>query len=489
MLGSTRSRVTAGMLALAAAGVLAWGWAQWHQGKWHPPGRPPRRRLPWPQPRGRKIPVRAPSRSPSSAVRLHLANPTRPRVDLGRLAALLLGGELDGRHLEVSNRAVKGRAAAAVVRDARDLVDGIRTRGALRILLYVGNNEFLGFDRRHDLRRHERTRFDTPVVNAAERAAVFERYRRNLTDIVTTLRDAGLGVVAAAPVVNFRDWDPNRSCLADPAHAPQLEALLDAGERAAAAGDPAAALRSFQAALALEPDFAAAAKRAGDCLLLLGRDDEARRAYQHAVDCDGNPYRETSAQIAILRAVCAAREVPVVDCQALLEEASPHGIVGNELLWDNCHPTLEGYLIIARGVTAALLEERGESVSLPSLTVADVERVCGIDEPFIRQIYNERGQYCYAAATLSWDPRPRLARARTYLEEATRRGPENADITCSFAVLTALEGDARKSVELWRRATGIDPQVARRRMSNPYVVQIMKRHGVDDLAAAIASPH
>ena len=41
--------------------------------------------------------------------------------------------------------------------------------GSAAAFLYLGNNEFLGFDRRHDLRRSERQIFDVPAVSADEK--------------------------------------------------------------------------------------------------------------------------------------------------------------------------------------------------------------------------------------------------------------------------------------------------------------------------------
>ena len=41
------------------------------------------------------------------------------------------------------------------------------------------------------------------------------------------------------------------------------------------------------------------------------------------------------------------------------------------------------------------------------------------------------------------------------------------------------------SIEHWRTAMGIDPALTRRRMENKHVVQILKRRGVEDLAARL----
>jgi len=410
-----------------------------------------------------------------------LGEPYAPRADLGRIAAHLLGGDVNGRPIRVVNLGGAGKAAVAVVDDARRVARAVRAPESAVAFLYVGNNEFLGFDRRHDLRRRERALFDVPSVSQSEREDVFERYRESLQRIAAALQDAGIAVVAAATAVNLADWEPNRSVLADTAHAATVRALLAEGERLAAAGDAGGALADFRRVLAIEPGFALASKRAGDCWRALGERDSARACYQRAVDCDGNPYRELSAQNAILRQVCAARAIPVVDAPALLAAASPDGLTGDGVFWDNCHPTLSGYLAIARGFAATVQARFGVRRPLRDATVADLEAAFQIDAAFRRQVLHGRGQYCYAAATLVYAPGPRLRRARRYLEAAVGMGPEDAGITCSLAVLTALDGDARASLELWRRAWRLDPVETRARAENRYVQQIMAQRGVGDL--------
>jgi tetratricopeptide (TPR) repeat protein len=281
--------------------------------------------------------------------------------------------------------------------------------------------------------------------------------------------------------VNLAGWEPNRSVLADTSHARTVGKRLAEAERRAGAGDPRGALAALQEALALEPHFALACKRAGDCWRALGERDAARAWYQRAVDCDGNPYRELSAQNEILGQVCRTRGVPVVDAPALLAAASPDGIVGDDFFWDNCHPTLSGYLVIARGFADVVRGRFAVTRPLRAATAADLETALGIDAAFQRQVLHGRGQYCYAAATLVHAPGPRLLRARRYLEEAAGMGPEDAGITCSLAVLTALEGDVRAALELWLRAWRLDAAVTRARADNRYVQQIMARRGVGDL--------
>ena len=418
-----------------------------------------------------------------------LGEPYAPRADLGRITSLLLGDSLAGRPIVVRNHGGKGKPAAGAVDDARAIAALHPVPGSAAALLYLGNNEFLGFDRRHDLRRSERQLFDVAVVSRSDLHQVLQRYRTSLATIVSILQEAGVQVVAATAAVNLADWEPNRSVLAEARHADAVRTGLATGDRLWAQGDVRGALAAYRGVLDLEPEFALAHKRAGDCERELGEVEAARLAYQAAVDFDGNPYRELAAQNAILRQVCAERKVPIIESQALLDAASPSRITGFDLMWDNCHPKLEGYIVLARAGAEALLAAWGaDASSLRPLGRQEIEQELGIDAGFMRGVLHERGKYCYAAATLTFDPRARLERARLYLDEADRMGPPDADITCSRAILAALEGDASRSIELWRRAHRLDPRVTRERLSNRYVEQILRRVGVEDLEAKLRAP-
>lgn len=411
-----------------------------------------------------------------------LGEPYAPHADLGRIAALYLGGALEGRALAVEMRAAPGRTATTVVEDARALAARPVPRGSAAAFLYVGNNEFLGFDRRHDLRKQERQLCDVPALTAAERRAVLGRYRDAIEKTIDLLQAAGYRVLASTAGVNLRDWDPNRSVLADPTHADSVRVWMGRAEAQAARADWRAARATFEQMLRVEPTFALACKRAADCAFALGDRSTARRLYQDAVDVDGNPYRELGAQSEILRSVCAARGVAVIEAQAILDATSPTGIAGNDVFWDNCHPRLEGYLALGRELATQLAPA---GTRLEALDTARAARALGIDPAVERAILNSRGQYCYAAATLVHDPRARLTLAHQFLEAATQLDPRDADVLCSRAVLAAIEDSVPRSIEHWRAAMALDPTITRRRMDNKHVVQILRRRGVDDLAARL----
>jgi tetratricopeptide (TPR) repeat protein len=408
-----------------------------------------------------------------------LGEPYAPKADLGQIVSWLWGGRFKGRPVRVVNLAGPGKPARAVVDDARQLSQERTEPGMAVALLYLGNNEFLRFDAHHDLRSAERTLFDQPTVDPAEKERVFTEYAASIEEIIEALQSAGIGVIASTVAVNMKDWEPNRSVLADATNGPAVERLLHEGDRKLESGQAEAALLDYREILRIEPTFALAWKKAGDCHRQSGRSDEARACYQKAIDEDGNPYRETSRQARSLREICARRRVPLVDAVAILEAASPDRLLGFELLWDNCHPTLEGYARIARGFAEAMGTMFGSTRSPAEVDVPALERFLGIDGEFKRRVIAVRGQYCYLSASLTWNPEARLARAGFYLKQALALKPQDADVLSSLAILEAVQGHVDGSIEFWRRAYRIDPQATLARARHPRVREILQRNGLE----------
>lgn len=432
---------------------------------------------------------RAPEREPANPFSLYilggstaLGHPYAPRADIGQIARQLVGGKIEGHPVRVVNLAGPGKTARVVRRDAEELARRAPAVGRSVALLCTANNEFLRFDRRHNLRKKERELFDEAVVSAAERAQVATRFGEELERAIRVLQEAGVRVIVCTVVRNMKDWAPNRSVLSRAVNADSVRKLLAAGENAFGRSDFPGALAQFELILKMEPGFALAAHRAGAAALRLGNRAAAHRYYQHAIDNDGNPLVAPSNLMRTLSEVCRVNGVPVVDAEAALCSASPDSVPGFELIWDNCHPLLEGYKIMAEGfvtVLDSLFDLKQQELSLEQL-----QEILHIDPEFERNVWHQQGQYCYRASTLTFDPLPRLQRARYYLQRAASFGA-SADVSCSLGVLEALAGDVTASLAYWRQAWELDPEVTRSRWENPYVRQVLSRHGIEDLEKTV----
>ncbi|HVM97747.1 MAG TPA: hypothetical protein VMT89_15235, partial [Candidatus Acidoferrales bacterium] len=94
-------------------------------------------------------------------------------TDLGQIVRWMFAGELGGRRIRVKNLGRSGRAAPSVVDDAKTIARALVKRPpppqSAVAFLYPGNNEFLRFDRDHDLTKGTRPLFDEPTTSAAEK--------------------------------------------------------------------------------------------------------------------------------------------------------------------------------------------------------------------------------------------------------------------------------------------------------------------------------
>ena len=155
------------------------------------------------------------------------------------------------------------------------------------------------------------------------------QFRGNLERLLGKYRDAGIPVFVGTLAANQRDQPPF----------------------AGGAGEDSASER-FERARALEAagDYAA-----------------ARAEYLAAKDRDELRFRAPEAFNEVIRASAAANEAMVVDVQAALSNATPHGIIGADLMLEHVHPNVEGYFRLASAFFPGLVQLLGP----PAVTVDD----------------------------------------------------------------------------------------------------------------------
>jgi tetratricopeptide (TPR) repeat protein len=182
------------------------------------------------------------------------------------------------------------------------------------------------------------------AVNDPRLADVEALFRRNLSAVAKSARSAGAGAIFCTVLTNQRDFAPFRSRHRDgltEAETRRWEEAFAAGNRAAGEGDQAAAETHWQRAWEIDDTFAEVAFRLGRLYLALRRDEEARSFLQRALDSDTLRFRTDSRlQRAIREAATADRgHVELVDVAGEIGAGSPHGLIGDEALYEHVHLT------------------------------------------------------------------------------------------------------------------------------------------------------
>ncbi len=193
-------------------------------------------------------------------------------------------------------------------------------------------------------------REDAAQTLLADKVRAAGTLRENLEAILDLAARRRVRVVLCTVPTNLRDWAPNQSLFGPETTAAQRDAALGLLRQAKSALDkgaagPAAGL--LEQARGMAPGYAEIHFVLGRAYEALGRYDDARAAYVRARDLDAQPVRAISLFNDTIRSVAAEGRVGLVDVEREFERASPHGLVGFNLIEDYVHPNRQGHRLIA----------------------------------------------------------------------------------------------------------------------------------------------
>ncbi len=193
--------------------------------------------------------------------------------------------------------------------------------------------------------------------HSTEYLAARSNFESNLIAIIRTAKKRGIPLVLSTLTSNIRDQRP---LLSTPSPAVNDEQrmrwneLLKAGFREVEAGWPDSASARFRDAIAIDSLNAEAHFRLAQCLEQSGHYDKAYEEYKKARDYDGLRFRASTDFNSLIRDLCRREEVPLADAELAFEQASPHRLVGNNLMLEHLHPNFDGYFLLAKTFFSAL---------------------------------------------------------------------------------------------------------------------------------------
>ncbi len=189
-------------------------------------------------------------------------------------------------------------------------------------------------------------RYHSQVYDEARSA-----YEANLNALIDLAQSRGVPILFSSLVSNIRDQPPFVS-LHPPGFSDSLrmkwETEMNGARQAEMNRDTGAAVEAFSRATGLDSMYALGYFELGKDLYGTGRYGDALRAFQHAKDLDALRFRATEEFQQTLVTVCRVRGVPLARVDSAFAVASPHGIVGHELILEHLHPNISGYRLMAK---------------------------------------------------------------------------------------------------------------------------------------------
>jgi hypothetical protein len=263
-----------------------------------------------------------------------------------------------------------------------------------------------------------------------------EGYRRNTLAITERARAAGVPLILATGPANLADWPPVYHFLHDPDYGRRVEALRDRIAR----GELDEAERLLAALREAYP---------GDAMLtwLGGRIAAARALYPAAAmqfdvarDTDPIPWRVLGIFNDHVRRLARAEGVFLADVDRAFREQAENGLVGFDLIADNCHPTPFGSALLARTLLHVMARQGlllRDLVGLPALDrQSEVYREQVLDrQPDLPIEY----LLTNAVYVMKW-PFYDFDAARDYLEQARALAPQDWRIPANLGTVEVLEG-------------------------------------------------
>jgi tetratricopeptide (TPR) repeat protein len=323
--------------------------------------------------------------------------------------------------------------------------------------------------------------------NGAEAKAIRRNFERNLARIVVRTQEAGVPLLLLTAPSNLADWPPAHRRVAWRPQRPRFESDVAALQRWIDSGDAAEALRALRNEPPAAPDDATIRFLEGRALVRVGRPQEAQGAFIRARDRDPVPRRALSRFNDAVRSHTTASHVTLIDVADHFDTIASSGLVGFELIADNCHPTPIGAAHIAAQIAKALHDahlvlRRDAVIPEPEAIHRRTQRALG-NAAEQRNVHVRwlLSNAIYAMKT----PFFNYEASERYLVEARAFAPRDWRVHANLATLALLRGDRAGGERALRRAAllhggPLDPED---RGPTPYLKEALERAGITAPAA------
>jgi tetratricopeptide (TPR) repeat protein len=203
---------------------------------------------------------------------------------------------------------------------------------------------------------------DFLVPGSSDFKRVYENWSSNITAIIGETSQRDVKAVFYNGVSRRQNFPPFLSVHEESLSKEVIEKwqeIIEKAESNLQKGNSEEAKRLFSEALALDTNYAKTYYQLAEAHERLGNYDQAYELYVLADDHDYFPVRAPSAvnQFYAQLAQKSSLGAYILDVDRVFREYSPHGLVGEELILDQIHPTLEGQALMAKELVKLIYEK------------------------------------------------------------------------------------------------------------------------------------
>lgn len=210
----------------------------------------------------------------------------------------------------------------------------------------------------------------------------YANYEQNLRDTIRMAQAAGAGVIVSTVATNLKDCAPFASLHRGnlrPDDLKKWSEMVQQGSDFDAANSPAEALKQYQAAAAIDDEYAELEFRIARSAWRLGDYKSAREHFLRARDLDTLRFRVDSRINEINRSVATATGVTLVDAEKVLSDAAPDGLIGSDQIYEHVHMTPEGNYRLAHAMFAEIAPKLAKGNETPEpLSETECERLLAL---------------------------------------------------------------------------------------------------------------
>ncbi len=206
-------------------------------------------------------------------------------------------------------------------------------------------------------------RYDDP-----SRLRAYANFQKNLDDILSAGHVAGVPVILSTVGCNLKDCAPFGSLHSaglNEIQKTEWDEIYQEGIALEAAGDYPGALKKYEQAAAIDPQYAELHFRAGRCQLALTNSAQALGDFELARDDDTLAFRADGRLNRIIEDAAEAKAnhgVYFLDARGALGQSSPAKIPGNELFYEHVHLNFDGNYLLGRAFAEQTLKLLPKSI-------------------------------------------------------------------------------------------------------------------------------